>query len=73
MGAAGGIAKSCPVCGRLVPAQLGADRTEISIVVPVYNEGDQIAQNAATIRFFALQTINSANVPVDLMRPTRRS
>jgi hypothetical protein len=73
MGAAGGIAKSCPVCRRLIPVQLGADRTEVSIVVPVYNEGDQIARNAATTRSFALQTIKSANVPVDFMRPIRRS
>jgi polyisoprenyl-phosphate glycosyltransferase len=56
MGAVEGIAKSCPACGRLVPVQPGADRTEISIVVPVYNESDQIARNAMAIRSFALQT-----------------
>lgn len=56
MGAVEGIVKSCPACGRPVPAQPGGDRTEVSIVVPVYNEGDQIAQNAAAIRSFALQT-----------------
>jgi len=56
MGAVEGIVKSCPACGRPVPAQPGGDRTEVSIVVPIYNEGDQIAQNAAAIRSFALQT-----------------
>lgn len=54
MGAAEGIAKGYPACGRLVQCSQGpiAPKFRSSF----YNEGDQIARNAATISFLALQT-----------------